>query len=52
MGQHSINKNTVIDGITLALSKPDTTKPEWIGQAEVLRQVLACWMVISDKDLP
>ena len=52
MGQHNINKNTVIDGITLALSKPDTTKPEWIGQAEVLRQVLACWMVISDKDLP
>ena len=52
MGQHSINKNTVIDGITLTLSKPDTTKPEWIGQTEVLRQVLACWMVISDKDLP
>jgi len=52
MGQHNVNKNTVIDGITLALSKPDTTKPEWIGQAEVLRQVLACWMVISDKDLP
>ena len=52
MGQHSVNKNTLIDGITLALSKPDTTKPEWIGQTEVLRQVLACWMVISDKDLP
>ncbi len=52
MGQHNVNKNTVIDGITLALSKPDTTKPEWIGQTEVLRQVLACWMVISDKDLP
>jgi MoxR-like ATPase len=52
MGQHSVNTNTVIDGITLALSKPDTTKPEWIGQTEVLRQVLACWMVISEKDLP
>jgi MoxR-like ATPase len=52
MNQHSINKNVVIDGVTLALSKPDTTKPEWIGQSEVLRQVLACWMVISDKDLP
>ncbi|MDG1843133.1 MAG: AAA family ATPase [Nitrospinaceae bacterium] len=52
MNQHSINKTTVIDGITLTLSKPDTTKPEWIGQSEVLKQVLACWMVISDKDLP
>ena len=52
MNQHSINKTTVIDEVTLNLSKPDTTKPEWIGQSEVLKQVLACWMVISDKDLP
>jgi MoxR-like ATPase len=52
MNQHSISKTTVIDGITLTLSKPDTTKPEWIGQSEVLKQVLACWMIISDKDLP
>ena len=52
MNQHSHSKTTVIDGITLNLSKPDTTKPEWIGQGEVLKQVLACWMVISDKDLP
>ena len=52
MNQYGISKTTVIDGITLTLSKPDTTKPEWIGQSEVLKQVLACWMVISDKDLP
>ena len=52
MNQHSHTKTAVIDGITLNLSKPDTTKPEWIGQGEVLKQVLACWMVISDKDLP
>jgi len=52
MNQYSISKTTVIDGITLTLSKPDTTKPESIAQSEVLKQVLACWMVISDKDLP
>ena len=52
MSQISHSKTAVIDGITLNLSKPDTTKPEWIGQGEVLKQVLACWMVISDKDLP
>ena len=52
MNQHSHSKTTVIDGITLNLSKPDTTNPEWIGQSEVLKQVLACWMVVSDKDLP
>jgi len=52
MNQHGHSKTTVIDGITLNLSKPDTTNPEWIGQSEVLKQVLACWMVVSDKDLP
>ena len=52
MNQHSHSKTAAIDGITLNLSKPDTTKPEWIGQGEVLKQVLACWMVVSDKDLP
>ena len=52
MNQHSHSKTAVIDGITLNLSKPDTTNPEWIGQSEVLKQVLACWMVVSDKDLP
>ena len=52
MNQLSHSKTAVIDGITLNLSKPDTTKPEWIGQGEVLKQVLACWMVISAKDLP
>ena len=52
MNQYRHSKTAVIDGITLNLSKPDTTKPEWIGQGEVLKQVLACWMVISDKDLP
>jgi len=52
MNQHNISKTAIIDGVTLTLSKPDTTKPEWIGQSEVLKQVLACWMVVSDKDLP
>ena len=52
MNQLSHSKTAVIDGITLNLSKPDTTNPEWIGQSEVLKQVLACWMVVSDKDLP
>ena len=52
MNHYSQNKTAVIEGITLTLSQPDTTKPEWIGQGEVLKQILACWMVISDKDLP
>ncbi|SVC28278.1 uncharacterized protein METZ01_LOCUS281132 [marine metagenome] len=49
--QHKTN-NTVIDGVTLNLSKPDPTKPEWIGQKEILKQILACWIVVSEKDIP
>ncbi len=46
-------KNThKIEGIELHLSHPDQTECEWIGQEEVLRQLLACWLVVDKKDLP
>ena len=41
-----------IGGVTLYLSNPDATPGDWIGQNEVLRQILACWIVVDDKDLP
>ncbi len=41
-----------IDGIRLHLSHADPTQGEWIGQREVLKQLLACWLVIDDADLP
>lgn len=41
-----------IDGITLHLGTPDSTAGEWIGQMEVLRQLLACWLVVDERDLP
>ena len=42
----------VIDGVTLHLSRPITTAQEWIGDRELLKQLLACWLVIDEKDLP
>ena len=42
----------IIDGVTLNLSKPDSTQPTWIGQDEILKQIHACWLVISEKDHP
>ena len=45
-------KSTVVDGVTLHLGKPDSTCPEWIGQDEILKQIQACWMVVSEKDFP
>lgn len=41
-----------IDGVRLHLGGPDTSEGQWIGQGEVLKQTLACWVVVDDRDLP
>ena len=41
-----------IDGVELHLSQPHDSKGDWIGQEEILRQLLACWLVVDDADLP
>jgi len=41
-----------IDGVTLSLGAPDESEGEWIGQREILKQILACWIVVDDSDLP
>lgn len=52
MNHYIENKTITIQGISLTLSHADTSQPKWIGQNEILKQILACWMVISEKDLP
>lgn len=41
-----------IDNVNLHLSTPDSSSGDWIGQGEVLKQLLACWLVVDEKDLP
>lgn len=41
-----------IDGINLHLGKADESAGEWIGQQETLKQLLACWLTVDEKDLP
>ncbi|HBN75123.1 MAG TPA: ATPase [Planctomycetaceae bacterium] len=41
-----------VGGVTLHLSQPDTTESPWIGQGEVLKQILACWLVVDKLDQP
>ena len=43
---------TEIDGVRLHLSQPDHTPGQWIGQEEILKQLLACWLVVDERDLP
>lgn len=41
-----------IQGIEIALGFPDEFSFEWIGQEDVLEQLLAAWLVIDQHDIP
>ncbi len=41
-----------IQGVEIALGFPDEFKFEWIGQRDVLEQLLAAWLVIDENDIP
>lgn len=41
-----------IDGIGLSLAGPVELSLQWVGQDELLQQLLAAWMVIDARDLP
>ena len=41
-----------IEGVNLHLSQPHNADTQWIGQREILKQLLACWLVVDEKDLP
>src|SRR4249920_3094901 len=41
-----------IDGVPLHLAHPDELPITWVGQDEVMRQLLAAWLVVDPQDLP
>ena len=41
-----------IEGVTLHLAHPDELPVRWVGQEEVMRQLLAAWLVVDEQDLP
>src|SRR5450631_2811651 len=41
-----------IEGVPLHLAHPDELSISWVGQEEVMRQLLAAWLVIDSQDLP
>src|SRR6187549_2327362 len=47
-----MHREVEIDGIRLTLSQSHDADSPWIGQSEVLKQLLACWLVVGEKDLP
>ena len=41
-----------IEGVTLHLAHPDELPVRWVGQEELMRQLLAAWMIVNEHDLP
>jgi MoxR-like ATPase len=47
------NKNTIrIEEVLIHLPGPTELPVQWVGQEQVMRQLLAAWMVLDEKDLP
>src|SRR4029450_6436117 len=41
-----------IEGGQRHLAHPDELQIRWVGQEELMRQLLAAWMVLHEQDLP
>jgi len=41
-----------IEGVTLHLAHADELTIAWVGQEEVMRQLLASWLVVDPQDVP
>ena len=51
-GLVSLSTVLEIDGVEIHLARPVTAIPPWIGQREVLLQLLAAWSLFADDDAP
>jgi len=45
-------ETVVIDGVTLWLSHPDELNIPLYERKEIIDQILACWLVVDEKDFP
>lgn len=47
-----MDQSVEVQGIRLQLGQAHDFPEQWIGQDEILKQVLACWLVVDENDLP
>lgn len=45
-------RSVTIDDVTLYLAHPDELSIRWVGQEELMRQLMAAWMVVDNHDVP
>ena len=46
------DRTIVIEDVTLHLAHPDELPVRWVGQKELMRELLAAWLVVEERDLP
>ena len=45
-------EKVIIDGVEIYLTEPDNVSMQWVGQEELIIQVLAAWIIVGDEDMP
>ncbi len=45
-------EKVIIKGIELYLTEPDDIPVKWVGQEDLITQVLAAWLVVEEDDIP
>jgi len=45
-------ETVTIEGVTLHLSQPDELAMDWVGQEELVTQIMAAWLVMGSGDFP
>lgn len=45
-------EKVIIDGVEISLTQPVDIPIAWVGQDELVTQLLAAWLVVEDDDLP
>ena len=48
---HSL-RTVNMDGVTLHLAHPDELPIRWVGQDELMKQLMAAWMIVEPRDVP
>src|SRR3954453_785648 len=43
---------TTVEGIELHLAHPDELNVQWVSQEEAMRQLMAAWMGVHERDVP
>src|SRR5215831_4404649 len=47
-----MSESVEVEGVRLFLAQADHSPGQWIGQQEILKQLLACWLTVDRGDLP